>query len=205
MIDDQFVIDEIDTGTGLQLPGPWQAWTWVFLGGGVLVLLVAGRLLAGGSLGTSLAARGCDAGVLGAIALLFAGAALVVAGCAVARLRHPGAQLAIDWSTLAYALPLPVALLAATTPAVAGCRAARGFDNLPLLGDALVGPSAIVLAGCAAALVATALGSALAVGWVAPAVSVGEQHVGIVELAIREAEALDSDQGATRFRNVDDE
>jgi hypothetical protein len=191
-------------GGGLRVRA-WWAWSLALALVAIVLLAWAGQRLSGGSLGTSLAARGCDGGVIASTLLLAAGALAACCSFALARLRHPGATLALDASVLAWTVPLPLVVLAASLPAVAGCRVARGFDDLPLVGDALVGSSAIVLAGCAAGLLGAALASALAVGWLAPAVAQVDEPAGIVELAIREAEALELDESAQRFRNVDDE
>lgn len=188
--------------TGWQ-PRPWWAWFGVLLTGGVLALAWGGVRLASSDLGTSLRPRSCDGGVIAALALLGIGALLVLASMTVARLQHPGALLTWDASTLALTLPIPMLLLGGALPGVAGCRAARSLDELPLLGSALVGASGIALAGIAVALVAAALAGVASVSWLAPAGVQDEEPPGIVELAIAEAEALEAEGASERFRGVD--
>jgi hypothetical protein len=201
-------IDDLDADTleptdaGWQ-PRPWWAWCATLMIAGALLLGWAGARLSASELGTSLRARGCDGGVLGALALLALGALCVLLGMSLARLQHPGAQLAWDPSTLTWTLPIPVLVLGATIPGVAGCRAASDIADIALVGDALVGASGIMLAGAAAALVAAAFAATASVSWLAPRQSLLHEPASIVERAMQDAEAFESEGAAERFRGVD--
>ncbi|MCB0879166.1 MAG: hypothetical protein KDC46_09330 [Thermoleophilia bacterium] len=194
--------DDDATEPGWQ-PSPWWAWTAALLVAGVILLAWAGMQLSSGTLGTSLRARSCDGGVLAAVGLLALGAACVLAGMLFARLRHPGALLAWDASTLPWTLPVPVLLLAFTLPGVAGCRLARSLDDLPLVGDAFVGASGIVLCGSAAALLAAALVGTAGVSWLAPNGIGADEPPGIVEQAMLDADAFQAERAGERFHGVD--
>lgn len=183
-------------------PQPWWAWTLALLALGAAALLVAGGLLSSADFGTSLRARTCDTSPVAGLLLLAAGGACLMLGMQLARLRWEESFLVWDAGSLVLTLPIPVALLAATLPGVLGCAAGREIARLGVLGDALVGTPGIALAAAASALVGVALGGVAHVGWTlldhaaAPA-------PGIVELAIAEAEALQTDQAATRFHGVE--
>lgn len=194
--------DMLEPAAGLQ-PRPWWAWCGSLLVSGLAVLAWAGARLSASELGTSLRARSCDGGVIGALVLLGVGALLVLLGMSLARLHHPGALLAWDLSTLTWTLPLPVLLLGATAPGVAGCRVAADIADLALLGDALVGASGIVLAGVAVTLVAAALAGTASVSWLAPQQALLEEPASIVERAIHDSEAFQSEGAAERFHGVD--
>jgi hypothetical protein len=183
-------------------PRPWWAWAGTLIVGGTLLVAWAGTLLAAGDLGTTLRPRGCDGQVVGAIALLGAGALAVLAGMALTRLQEPGALLAWDAETLPWTLPAPLLLLGGTLPGVAGCTLARDLAALPVVGSALVGASGIVLAGAAVTLLAAALATTASV--TAPQPDTGaDEPPGIVDLAIAQAEALESEPASQRFRGVD--
>jgi hypothetical protein len=183
--------------------GRWWAWSGSLALTGLVLIAWAGVELSGSQLGTSLRPRGCDAGVLGAVVLLGVGALALLVAIGLVRLRQPGSVLAWDARSLAWTLPAPVALLAATIPGVAGCTVARDLAGLPVLGDALVGASGIALAGVAVTLVAAAIAATASVVVVVGDGSLEEQQPSIVELAIAAAEALESTRATERFRGVD--
>lgn len=184
-------------------PRPWWIWCSGLMVTGVLTIAWAGALLSGSELGTSLRARSCDGGALGAVAVLAAGAVLVLLGATMARLSHHGALLAWDPHPLRWTLPVPVLLLAVTLPGVAGCRAAATIANVAVVGSALVGASGLVLAGTAAALLAAALAGTVVVSWGVPSSALAEEPAGIVERAIQDAEAFRAEGAGERFHGVD--
>ena len=189
------------TGPGWR-PHPWWAWTLALLALGFTGLLVAGALLHAADFGTSLRPRGCDASALPGLALLATGGLCLTLAMQLARLRWDEAFIAWDAGSLVLSLPIPTTMLALTLPGVFGCAVGRDIARLDGIGAGLVGTPGIALAAAAALFVGVALGAVAHVGWVA--IDHGAQHVpGIVELAIQEAEALRSDQGASRFRGVD--
>lgn len=181
----------------------WWAWSGSLALAGLVLLAWAVVELSGSQLGTSLRPRGCDGGVLGAVVLLAVGALALLLAIGLVRLRHPGTVLVWDVRSLAYTLPVPLVLLAATIPGVAGCTAARDLAGLPVLGDALVGASGIALAGAAVTLAAAACAATATVVLVVGDGSLEEQQPSIVELAIAEAEALESTRATERFHGVD--
>ncbi len=184
-------------------PQPWWAWHLAFLALGVAALLGGGVALSNAEFGTSLRARACDVSPLGGLVLLAAGSLLVLVGMQLARLQHPSAVVGLEWRGMAFALPVPALLLAATLPGLLGCALGQDLAAVGLVGDALVGAPGLTLAGASAALVGVALGSVVHVTWIAPIIGVVDEHPGIVELAMQEAEALESDAAAQRFHGVD--
>ena len=184
-------------------PHPWWAWHLAFVALAIAALLGGGIALSNAEFGTSLRARACDASPLGGIALLIAGGLLATVGMQLARLQHPSAVVGLEVRGAAFALPMPTLLLAATLPGLMGCAIGQDIAAIGLVGDALVGAPGLVLAGAAAALVGVALGSTVHVTWLAPVFGVVEEPLGIVELAMQEAEALESDAAAQRFHGVD--
>jgi hypothetical protein len=120
----------------------------------------------------------------------------------LARLRWEESFLVWDVGSLVLSLPVPVAVLAATLPGVLGCALARDIADIGGLGDALVGTPGIALAAAAATLVGVALGGIAHVGWTLLDQGTAPPP-GIVELAIAEAEALQTDEIASRFHGVE--
>ncbi len=184
-------------------PHPWWAWHLAFLALGAAALLGGGVALSNAEFGTSLRARACDTSPLPGLALLSAGALLVAIGMQLARLQHPSAVVGLEWRGAAFALPVPLVLLAVTVPSLMGCAVGQDIAAVGLVGAALVGAPGLTLAGAAAALFGIALGSAVHVTWLAPMVGLVDEPPGIVELAMQEAEALESDAAAQRFHGVD--
>ena len=184
-------------------PQPWWAWYLAAVAGACVALIAGGAQLAGADLGTSLRARGCDASALPGLALLAVGGVLAIAASALARLQHPAALLGWEWRGVWFLLPLPALVLAGTVPGVLGCSIGQDIAQLAVVGDALVGAPGIALAGAGAALAGAALGSCLHVTWLAPQSSVVDEPPGIVELAMAEAEALETDSASQRFQGVD--
>lgn len=184
-------------------PRPWWAWALSLLTLGAGATLLGGTLLAGAEFGTALRARDCDSSPLAGLGMLAAaGLALGLALQAI-RLRWHGAVLVWDAGSLLLSLPIPLALLAATLPAVLGCPAGARIADMALIGSALVGPAGIALAAAASALVGVALAGCAHVGWVSAHGGAGEHQPGIVELAMAEAEALEADSTAGRFHGID--
>lgn len=184
-------------------PHPWWAWHLAFVALGAAMLIAGGVALSNAEFGTSLRARGCDASPLGGLTLLAIGALLAAIGMQLARLQHPSAVVGLEWRGAAFALPVPIALLAATLPGLMGCALGQDIAAVGMVGDALVGAPGLTLAGAAAALVGIALGSAVHVTWLAPVVGLVDEPPGIVELAMQEAEALETDAASQRFHGVD--
>ncbi|MCW2922070.1 MAG: hypothetical protein JWL76_1944 [Thermoleophilia bacterium] len=184
-------------------PHPWWAWHLAGLALGTAVLVGGGVALSHAQFGTSLRARACDLSPVGGLLLLVAGALLVTVAMQLARLQHPSAVVGLEWRGAAFALPVPLVLLAATLPGLLGCSLGRDIAAVGTIGDALVGAPGITLAGAAAALVGVALGSVVHVTWLAPVFGLIEEPPGIVELAMQEAEALESDAASQRFHGVD--
>ncbi len=184
-------------------PRPWWAWHLALAALGAAALVGGGVALSNAELGTSLRTRGCDASPLGGLVLLLVGAILVTVATQLARLQHPSAVFGWAWRGLAFALPVPALLLAATLPGVLGCGLSQDIAGIGVIGDALVGAPGIVLAGAAAALVGAALGSVAHVTWMSPQIGLVDESPGIVELAMQEAEALEADRTAERFHGVD--
>lgn len=184
-------------------PRRWWAWSIGALLLGACALLGAGLRFAETSFGTTLRERACDTSPLGGFALVAAGAMLTAFGMQLARLSADGAALVVDANVLALTLPIPTALLAATLPGVLGCSLARDIASLGLIGDALVGTSGLLLAAASSALVGVALASSAHVAWLAPQSAIEGTRPSLVELAMHDAEALQSDPAALRFHGVD--
>ncbi len=184
-------------------PQPWWAWHLAFVALGVAVAIGGGIALSNAEFGTSLRARGCDWSPTGGVALLIVGALLLVVGMQLARLQHPSAVVGLEWRGMAFALPVPILLLALTLPGLLGCSLGQDIASWGVVGDALVGAPGLILAGTAAALVGVALGSAVHVTWLAPVIGIVDDTPGIVELAMQEAEALETDAASQRFHGVD--
>ncbi|MBC7460360.1 MAG: hypothetical protein H7287_03260 [Thermoleophilia bacterium] len=166
------------------------------------VCLVLGAIrLDSAAFGTALRARHCAASPLAGLLLLAAaGALLALAAALQVRLTRPTLRMYFDAGALAWALPLPLLLLAVTLPGALGCRAARHFEDLALLGSSLVGMSGVMLAASAAALVGAAVGSAVRpepTTWMTAGRD--DATTTVIEQAI--ADAHDPHSG--RFRGVD--
>lgn len=184
-------------------PHPWWAWYLSVVALGILVLLGAGVALSNAEFGTSLRARGCDVSPLGGLALLVAGSLITVVGMQLARLQHHSAVVGIEWRGLAFAVPLPLVLLLATLPGVLGCSLGQDLSTIALFGATLVGTPGLMLAATSATLVGVALGSAVHVTWLAPVTGTVDDTPSMVELAMQEAEALQTDAASQRFHGVD--
>jgi hypothetical protein len=174
-------------------PQPWWAWSLVCVAASLALLLVAATRFADATFGTSLRARGCDADLALALALLAAGTLLLALGWKVAALGERSAQLGWSLRPLAFTLPVPALLLALTAPGALGCAAARDLAAPGLL-----------LCGASTALVGVALASVARVTSPIGAPELLDDSPGIVERAIAEAEALEVDDSVRRFRGVDD-
>ncbi len=185
-------------------PQPWWAWSLVCVAASLALLLVAATRFADATFGTSLRARGCDADLALALALLAAGTLLLALGWKVAALGERSAQLGWSLRPLAFTLPVPALLLALTAPGALGCAAARDLADLALVGGALVGAPGLLLCGASTALVGVALASVARVTSPLGAPELLDDSPGIVERAIAEAEALEVDDSVRRFRGVDD-
>ena len=184
-------------------PRPWWAWASGLSVLGIVALGWSAVLLSQATLGTSLRSRSCDGEVLVAfVALVLAALALALAMVAV-RLHHDGALLGFELTAPLLAAPIPLLALLVTLPGVAGCRAARSLDDLPLLGDALVGSSGIAVAGAAAALLGAALATVATVSWLAPTGPFDDSPPSIVEQRMLEADAFQAERAAERFHGVD--
>ena len=185
-------------------PQPWWAWHAALLALAAALVITAGALLATADFGTSLRARACDASPLGGLALLALGCAAAGVGFQLARLHHPAAVASWEWRSVAFAAPLPALLLLATLPGVMGCALGQRIAEFGgPVGDALVGAPGIALAGAGAALLGIAVATGVHVTWQAAVVGAIDDPPGIVELAMREAEALEQDAAAQRFHGVD--
>lgn len=184
-------------------PHPWWAWHLAFLAIGTAALVGGGVALSNAEFGTSLRARACDASPLPGLALLATGALLAAVGMQLARLQHPSAVVGLEWRGAAFAMPVPLVLMAVTMPGLMGCALGQDIAALGLVGGALVGAPGLTLAGAAAALVGISLGSAVHVTWIAPVVGIVDEAPGIVELAMQEADALQTDTASQRFHGVD--
>ena len=202
--DGEFDDDHVDAAVARAWrPRSWWAWYLSLLSLGTAALLGGGVALSNAEFGTSLRARACDASPTGGVLLLVVGALLVMVGMQFARLQHPSAVVGLEWRGMAYALPVPLLLLVATMPGLLGCALGQDVASVGIVGDALVGAPGLTLAGAAAALVGVALGSVVHVTWLAPVTGVVDETPGIVELAMQEAEALESDAASQRFHGVD--
>ena len=202
--------DELHDGIGgeprlppMWQPRPWWAWHLAAAIGSAAALLGGGAQLASADLGTSLRARGCDPSALPGITLLLLGGVLAMAALQLARLQHPAAMLGWEWRGTWLTLPVPSLVLAAALPGLLGCALGQEIATLAFVGDALVGASGVAVAGAAAALVGGAIAGAMHVTWQASAGGGVEEPPGIVELAMAEAEALETDAASQRFHGVD--
>lgn len=183
-------------------PRPWWGWTLALLTLAAVSMLGAGAMLASADFGTSLRPRGCDPSALPGLGMLAVSGLLIGLAMQVARLRWEESFLVWDAGSLVLSLPIPLAVLAAALPGVLGCEAGRDIAQLDVLGDPLVGTPGIALAAGASTLVGLVLAGVAHVGWLAldqPA----SPPPGIVELAMQEAEALQSDEAAARFHGVE--
>ncbi len=195
-----------DSGEELALAPTWQPQPWWAYAGGLTLLAIvllgwSARLLDDATLGNSLRSRACDGGALAALASLVVASLAVSLALVATRLRHDGALLGWDWTLPLAAAPVPLVTLLFAAPGAAGCRAARSLDELPLLGDALVGDSGLVIAGAAAALLGAAVASIATVSWLAPAGLGDDDSPGIVEQRMLDAEAFEAER--ERFHGVD--
>lgn len=197
--------DAAEPRTAGWMPRRWWTWTVALLAIGTVMLLAAGQLLSDATLGTSLRARACTTSPLGGLLLLLCATLLLTAGLIVSRLRRVGAVLAFDPGSLVLTLPVPATLVGVTLPGVLGCASAQAIAEIDLVGEALVGQGGMVLCVAAIVLVGVSIASSLHVTWLAPAASGSAPAPGLVELAVMEAAALESDATATRFRGVDPE
>lgn len=184
-------------------PGRWWAWSGASFLMGAAVVTWAGMELASSPLGTSLRARGCNADVVGAIAALLAGSLLVLIGMTLVNLHRPGTVICWSAHALTLTIPVPVLLLGMTIPGAAGCRAARDLAGLPIVGDAFVGASGIVLAGAACSLTAAAIAGCLVVTGGSDQPRGDAEAVNVVDRAIAAAEAFGADPASQRFRGVE--
>jgi hypothetical protein len=196
--------EDASAAPGPWQPQPWWAWSLVCVASSLALLLVAATRFADATFGTSLRARGCDSDLALALALLGAASLLLALGWKVAALSERSTQLGWSLRPIAWTLPVPALLLALTAPGVLGCAAARDLADLAVVGEALVGAPGLLLCGAATTLVGVALASAARVTSPLAAQELLDDSPGIVELAIAEAEALESDETARRFRGVDD-
>jgi hypothetical protein len=167
----------------------------------VVALVIGATRLASADFGTALRARHCDASPLGGLSLLLVGGTLIaVAAVLQVRIARPSLRMHFDLAALAWALPVPLLLLAGTLPGVLGCRAAQHFQDVVVLGDSLIGMSGAMLAASAATLVGVAFG----VAWRTETVLVhGGHHEDLTTSVIEQAIADAHDPHAGRFRGVD--
>ena len=184
-------------------PRPWWAWTLTLLGVGTALMFAAGAQLSDARFGTQLRARECDTSPLAGLVLLGCASLLLGVAMQLTRLRRSSAVVTWDVLGLLVTLPVPAALLAATLPGMLGCTISSDLAGVGLIGSALVGTSGVMLCASAVTLVGIALAGAVSV--MAPIVQILPEPdmPGIVELAMVEAEALQSASAATRFRGVE--
>lgn len=170
----------------------------------LVALLGAAAALANADLGTSLRARTCDPSPLPALGLFLLAGVFVAAAPRAARLRVPTSFVTVYPPSGMLAAFVPFVLLLTSLPGTLGCELARDMARWQVLGPALTGAGGVALSVATSIGVGFGLVQMLDVHFLdATSRQLEREQPSLVELAMQEADELESDAELRRFRGVD--